>query len=312
MLRWLLIASALCLLTHPIWALPLSGNPLSPGEQCRAAIATAERGHAIPAQLLSAIGRVESGRRDPGTGAWGAWPWTINAEGQGSYFETKADAIRAVEALRARGVRSIDVGCMQVNLMHHPNAFTTLDMAFEPAVNADYAARFLGQLHDQTGDWTKATANYHSAYPPEGGPYAEKVMAIWPEEQRRAGAAPPLLPGPAQAGLFARALPSRPPPRMYAMAGMVPGRLPAGMMRGETAPAGMSGSTVTPPGMMQGGTIPVGTLPPGYLASRMTGQAGAALGQSAGHDLAFYRAAPIGVVMPVRPIMRVVNRVTMR
>jgi hypothetical protein len=259
--------------------------------------------------LLSAIGRVESGRRDPGTGAWGAWPWTINAEGQGSYFDNKADAIKAVQALQARGVRSIDVGCMQVNLMHHPNAFPSLDMAFEPAVNADYAARFLVGLHDQTGDWTKATANYHSAWPPEGEPYAAKVMAVWPEEQKRAGSATPLLPGPAQPSLFARAVPPRAPPRMYTMAGMVPGRMPPGMMRGETAPAGTGGSLVTPPGMMQGGTIPVGTLPPGYMASRMAGSVG---GQPAGHDLAFYRAATIGVIMPARPIMRVVNRVTMR
>ena len=76
---------------------------------------------AVPPQLLAAIGRVESGRRDPVTGVWGAWPWTINAEGSGSYFDTKAEAIQAVQALQARGVRSIDVGCMQVNLMHHPD-----------------------------------------------------------------------------------------------------------------------------------------------------------------------------------------------
>ena len=122
-------------------------------------------GTAVPPQLLAAIGRVESGRRDPVTGAWGAWPWTINAEGSGSYFDTKAEAIQAVQALQARGVRSIDVGCMQVNLMHHPTAFPTLDMAFEPAVNADYAARFLVELHEQTGDWTTATADYHSSNP---------------------------------------------------------------------------------------------------------------------------------------------------
>src|SRR5271156_2546339 len=164
MLR-LILTALVCLWTGSAFALPdlrtaFPGQFLgqSPGEQCRAAIAAAERGHAIPPQLLAAIGRVESGRRDPDTGAWGAWPWTINAEGQGSYFESKAQAIRAVEALRARGVRSIDVGCMQVNLMHHPAAFANLDMAFEPAVNADYAARFLVELHGQTGDWTKATA----------------------------------------------------------------------------------------------------------------------------------------------------------
>ena len=164
--------------------------PPWPGEECRGAIAAAERGHGIPPQLLAAIGRVESGRRDPSTGSMGAWPWTINAEGEGAYFESKAEAIAAVTALRARGVRSIDVGCMQVNLMHHPTAFTTLEMAFDPAANADYAARFLGPAFPgQSGDWNKATADYHSAYPPEGEPYAAKVLSVWPEEQRKAGLA---------------------------------------------------------------------------------------------------------------------------
>jgi hypothetical protein len=171
-------------------AVPTARAPLSPGELCRAGIAAAELGHAIPPQLMAAIGRVESGRRDPATGVTGAWPWTINAEGAGHYFDTKEQAIAAVEALRARGVRSIDVGCMQVNLKHHPTAFPTLDQAFEPAINADYAARFLTRLYGQTGDWTQATANYHSANPGEGGPYASKVTAVWPEEQRKAGRSP--------------------------------------------------------------------------------------------------------------------------
>jgi hypothetical protein len=311
--RRLLALLIFCLLTGTAGAIPLNQAALSPGEQCRAAISAAERGHAIPAQLLSAIGRVESGRRDPGTGAWGAWPWTINAEGEGAYFDSKADAMRAVQALQARGVRSIDVGCMQVNLMHHPNAFPNLDLAFEPSVNADYAARFLTQLHEQTGDWTKATANYHSAYPPEGEPYAAKVMAIWPEEQRRAGPVPPLLAGPSPPGLFARAVPPHVPPRLYAMNGMAPGSPPAGMLRGEAGPAG-AGATM--PGMMQGGTIPVGLLPPGYMASRMAqarpGLAGGVSGPTPGRGLDSYRAAPIGIAMPARLALRVVNRITTR
>jgi hypothetical protein len=205
--------------------------------------------------LLAAIGRVESGRRDPGTGIWGAWPWTINAEGTGAYFDTKAEAIQAVEALRARGVRSIDVGCMQVNLMHHPTAFPNLDMAFEPAVNADYAARFLIQLHEQTGDWTTATADYHSANPDEGGPYAAKVTSVWPEEQRKAGLAPSGPGGalgqslssgsfsPGAFGQVSRAAPPFPthqPARLFAMAGAPPMMIPPGMMPPGASPLAMT------------------------------------------------------------------------
>jgi hypothetical protein len=71
------------------------------------------------------------------------WPLTINAEGQGSFFDTKAQVIAAPRALQARGVQSIDVGCMQVNLMHYPYAFANLDQAFNPTANAAYAVRFL-------------------------------------------------------------------------------------------------------------------------------------------------------------------------
>ncbi len=159
-------------------------NTAAPGLLCRAAIAAAERAQAIPAQLMAAIGRVESGRKDEASGAWHPWPWTVNAEGQGAYFNTKAEAVAAVRAMQARGTRSIDVGCMQVNLMHHPDAFGSLEQAFDPAANAAYAARFLRQLFGQTGAWPKAVALYHSATPELGGPYAAKVMAAWPDETR--------------------------------------------------------------------------------------------------------------------------------
>ena len=117
---------------------------------CRPAIQVAEQRHNVPARLLAAIGRVESGRRDPETGETNPWPWAVNAEGQGFLFESKAKAISAVTEMQARGIRSIDVGCMQVNLMHHPDAFPSLAQAFDPAANADYAARFLVKLYGHT------------------------------------------------------------------------------------------------------------------------------------------------------------------
>ncbi len=157
------------------------------GVLCRSAVAAAEREYGIPSQLLAAISRVESGRRDPLTGEMHPWPWTVNAAGQGYFYETKAEAVAAVLAMRARGVQSIDVGCGQVNLMHHPNAFPNLEIAFDPQANAAYAARFLRQLFGQTGDWNKAAAAYHSATPEIGAEYQQKVLAVWPAERRLAG-----------------------------------------------------------------------------------------------------------------------------
>lgn len=169
----------------------LTGLPS--GRLCRPAIETAERRHGLPSRLLAAIGRVESGRPDPASGQVAPWPWTINAEGQGAFFDSKPQAIAAVRSLQARGVRSIDVGCMQVNLMHHPDAFTSLEQAFDPVANADYAARFLRRLFDQAGAWPTAAGRYHSATAELGAEYQRKVMAVWPEEQKRAAEGPAML-----------------------------------------------------------------------------------------------------------------------
>ena len=87
---------------------------------CRLALHDAERRHGTLPGLLARIALVESGRLPPGEIAPRAWPWTINAGGQGSHFETKADAVAGVRQAMARGVRLIDVGCMQVNIQMHP------------------------------------------------------------------------------------------------------------------------------------------------------------------------------------------------
>jgi len=161
----------------------LLASSIGPGQQCRLAIRAAERAAGIPNQLMAAIGRVESGRQET-DGSVNPWPWSINVEGEGHVFDSKAEAIAAVRAAEARGVRSIDVGCMQVNLQQHPDAFPTLEQAFDPVANAIYAAHFLVQLHDQTGTWPTATAWYHSATPELGADYQRRVMAVWPEEQQ--------------------------------------------------------------------------------------------------------------------------------
>jgi hypothetical protein len=96
--------------------------------------------------------------------------------------------VAAVRAMQEIGVRSIDVGCGQINLMYHPDAFPNLELAFDPQANAAYAAQFLNALHARTGDWKTATAMYHSATPALGAEYQQQVQVVWPDEQRAAGA----------------------------------------------------------------------------------------------------------------------------
>ena len=149
--------------------------PPSPYDLCDDAVSRA-RTKAVPATLLPAIARVESGRLDPATGRVRPWPWTINVEGAGSFFDSKAEVVAAVKALQARGVRSIDVGCMQVNLIHHPAAFPDLEAAFDPVANAAYAMRFLTSLYAQAKDWSLAAAFYHSQTQEHGEDYQRRVF----------------------------------------------------------------------------------------------------------------------------------------
>lgn len=130
---------------------------------CVREILRAQLRHGIPDNILLGIGLQEAGvTRD---GGLTIWPWAVNAAGDGRIFESRAAALDWVEAQRAAGVESIDVGCMQINLRWHPDAFDGVAQGFDPAVNVDYAARFLKRLYETTGDWKTAAGSYHSFTP---------------------------------------------------------------------------------------------------------------------------------------------------
>ncbi|MCW8307305.1 transglycosylase SLT domain-containing protein [Acidiphilium sp. PA] len=157
----------------------LAGGTAHAGGGCRVAAAIASSRYNLPPGLLAAIGVVESGRRTGPGGAKAAWPDTVDADGQGHWFATAADAADFVRIAEAGGAKSIDVGCFQIDLEDHPDAFPNLATAFTPAANAAYAAAFLARLHANLGSWRAATAAYHSATPARGLPYAALVSAAW-------------------------------------------------------------------------------------------------------------------------------------
>lgn len=149
------------------------------GALCRAQTDPQGRRAGMPAHMLTALSHVESGRWDPGRQEKVAWPWTINAAGEGKIFPNKAAAIAEVRRLQAKGVRSIDVGCMQVNLYYHGDAFPTLEAAFDPAKNVAYAVEFLTNLKAETGSWQAAAVRYHSATPEYANRYRAKLRSEW-------------------------------------------------------------------------------------------------------------------------------------
>jgi hypothetical protein len=107
------------------------------------------------------------------------WPWSINVGGRGYFFPSKAAAIATVQTLQAAGRRVIDVGCFQVDLVYHPEAFASLELAFDPDANAEAAARILALARLSSSSWDVATARYHSASPIRGALYLGQVQAAW-------------------------------------------------------------------------------------------------------------------------------------
>lgn len=174
-----ILAFVSILICSSAFARPALIEPIDPAS-CLQAAKAAEHQFAVPDRLLAAIAEVESVRNDPVTHRSAPWPWTINVEGAGHFYETKQAAIDAVRAFQAAGARSIDIGCMQINLMYHPNAFASLEDGFDPQINAVYGGRFLRDLFRQTGNWPQAAAFYHSQTPTLGSEYASNVMARWP------------------------------------------------------------------------------------------------------------------------------------
>ena len=161
--------------------------------QCTAAISAAEQRHGLPAGLLATIARVESGRPITSMGDVRPWPWTIDANSTGLFLESRAAAVAWVAQAQGRHIPYIDVGCLQVDLQLHPGAFRSLDEAFDPAANADYAARYLVSLRAEAGgDWNVAVGLYHSHTPELADAYRDRVAAVGAGIVSGSGAGEPL------------------------------------------------------------------------------------------------------------------------
>ena len=163
---------------HIVANVSIPSVDVDPASACDRAIQQAEARYQLPAGMLHAIGLVESGRTDARTGLTRPWPWAVQADGQNQFFNTRAEAVAWVRDAQSRGVSMIDVGCLQIDLYFHPDAFPSVDLAFEPADNVDYAARFLLRLHVMTGDWTKVIGFYHSRTPEFADPYQRRVQQV--------------------------------------------------------------------------------------------------------------------------------------
>lgn len=169
--------------TLPNNATALKSDYFGQHDLCESEIVKAEGRYNIPNRLLLAISTVESGRSVGSSKR--PWPWTICANGRGYYCSTKSAAIATTKRLMARGIRNIDVGCMQVNLLHHSKAFKNLEEAFTPRTNVNYAARFFIGLKNMYNSWTHAVGYYHSKAAKYYKPYCSLVYNAWSKVRGR-------------------------------------------------------------------------------------------------------------------------------
>jgi hypothetical protein len=170
---WIALVGACLLLV-----LAARGARADDSDLCLDEIAKQEVHYGMPAGILKAIARVESSGSPYGI-ITKPWPWTLNVGGAPHYYPDKQTALTALQTFEVDSDVNIDVGCMQISLKYHPNAFPDPASALDPVSNVDYGALFLSALKQKSGDWMQAVGDYHSALPGFGDTYRDLVQIAW-------------------------------------------------------------------------------------------------------------------------------------
>ena len=158
---------------------------------CDQAAAYAAQETGVPVSVLQAISLTETGRKK--SGVMRPWPWTVNMEGKGVWFDNEDDARAYVYKNYKRGARSFDVGCFQINYKWHGQEFASIEEMFDPNPNALYAANFLLQLFREKGDWSGAAGAYHSRTEKYAEKYEKRFNAFRTALLGNNPATPPVL-----------------------------------------------------------------------------------------------------------------------
>lgn len=170
MIRALFLATVLALTAAPAAAAP------DPSVVCDAVSDAAAREAGLPSAMLRALTRTETGRAS--AGRLTPWPWTVNMEGAGHWFDDRQQALAFARKHHARGATSFDVGCFQINYRWHNKAFESVEAMFDPLENARYAAKYLLELKAESGSWDKAIGHYHSRTPSRAQKYVARYSRI--------------------------------------------------------------------------------------------------------------------------------------
>lgn len=171
----------LFLLLITLSSLPVSASldkELLESKKCSSMFAYFEDIYNMPENTLHSISLQETQKAHSKHYIGIVWPWTVTAKGKGNHFNNRDDAIAFAKAQIAAGNNNIDIGCMQINLKYHPEAFASIEEAFSPKHNIAYGANFLKTKYNRLKNWNKAIGLYHSATENKSTKYQKRVSSI--------------------------------------------------------------------------------------------------------------------------------------
>lgn len=170
--------SGYILLASSLNASAAADKEFAESKKCSSHFSYFEKKYDIPKDTLYAISLQETKKKHSKLNIQVVWPWSVNVQGIGHHFKTKDEAIKFTRQKQAEGITSIDVGCMQINLKHHPEAFSSLEQAFSPRRNVAYGAKHLRAKYNDSKKWDKAIGHYHSFNKLQSKKYYRNVTHI--------------------------------------------------------------------------------------------------------------------------------------
>ncbi len=146
----------------------MTAKPALAGNACEAQILRASARYGVPAGILYSVGLAETGQRGS------LQPYALNVDGKAVFARSADEAVAIFDQAKRDGAKLIDLGCMQINQHYHGQDFAGIREMLDPALNVDYAARFLRELHGRYQTWSMAVARYHAG--PDNDPAQKQYV----------------------------------------------------------------------------------------------------------------------------------------
>ena len=136
--------------------------------------------YGLPPTLLYAVALTESGQSSHSDGQFRPWPWALNIDGEGHYFQSRLMAWQALQVVLTETKASVDIGLMQISWRYHQSALGSSWQALDPYHNLRVAAAILRDCFAEHTNWIQIAGCYHAPNDPaRADRYGQRVKAHW-------------------------------------------------------------------------------------------------------------------------------------